>query len=429
MVKMAKLGHSLLLTIFVFGFYVGLARAQEVSVSNIPSPKVWTLLDKLAEKDDELATLSLKASTKSLDFYESRVAINSAGKVSTTRKKLREEEKEVGLKILNTKTGEIRLAKISLKIKNSSLSLVNPAGYNIEIVERPNGIKWNKWNTEYKIINPEGWIVLKNKFPYVDDEIRSTVVKDKSGKKRTVNKKVKVVKEFVYSPYSKDLHTSEIINAGSQHIKEAVRTAFEQLKKDEVHSRAFPGKLISDLEALPPAFFERLPILEHTDFTEFTDNPQLSVGRVLVIIGTNDVVGYYKTGSKAGALGWVQYTSKTYKYIRKYYPDANLMTDFEKGAGDHVNSIKAAILLYDYNLDGLIKKHGAKILNDPLLEEYLAAAYNGKPSRVSKSLSASITKNLDDWINALSSKRGGLAEETKGYMLKIRYLVENHLPS
>ena len=107
------------------------------------------------------------------------------------------------------------------------------------------------------------------------------------------------------------------------------------------------------------------------------------------------------------------------------YPSARLVTDFVSGAADHVNSIKAAILLYDYNLRGLIKSNGQKVLQDPRLEEYLAASYNGSPSRATKSLSASILSSVADWIDALTSKKGGLASETRGYLVKLRYLQEH----
>ena len=69
---------------------------------------------------------------------------------------------------------------------------------------------------------------------------------------------------------------------------------------------------------------------------------------------------------------------------------------------------------------------------DPRLEEYLAAAYNGNPDWVHNSLKATISRGLSDWVNTLSATRkdslGGLRNETKGYIEKIRYLQEKGLP-
>jgi len=125
----------------------------------------------------------------------------------------------------------------------------------------------------------------------------------------------------------------------------------------------------------------------------------------------------------------LQFTPATYAQLVKAYPKAALIKDFKTGAADHLNSFKAAILLYDQNLKGLIKSNGTKVLQDLNLEEYLAASYNGAPSRASKSLAASILSGIQDWVNALSGKKGGLATETKGYLAKLRYLQDHNVPS
>ncbi len=408
-----------LLTFGVFIIFQGSSNAKILSnniieIENTPLPpsKDWGLVEKMDEKDDLLKALPLNVSTRSLDFYENRITQNG-DKISISRKKLTEQNKDIGMKIMNVDNGEIEIIKVSIRVEKDGIRLISPPGYQIDIVERASGIRWNKWNTLYKISSPANWLVLKNKYPDVTEQTQKVAVKDKAGKKRTISKKFSTVEEFVYSPYSGELHTPELIEAGREYLKSVVASAMADLKVNS---------------ALLPSFFARLPILEQTDMTEFNANPQISVDRVLVLIGANKDVAFKKTGSKAGALGWVQFTPTTYKNIRKGYPAANLIADFAIGAADHLNSMKAAILLYDYNLAGLVKKFGNKILDDPKLEEYLAAAYNGKPSRASLSLKASILAGLDDWVDALSSKRGGLANETKGYMTKIRFLQENNLP-
>ncbi len=417
--------NVILVGLFVFGALVVFQSNSDaqilpdntIEVENTPLvPKSWSLLEKMSEKDDLLRDLSLSVSTKSLDFYESRISQNG-DKVSMSRKKLSEQNKDIGMKIMNTDTGEVRVIKVSIKVQKDGIELIAPVGYQIDIVERTSGIRWNKWNTLYKISSPQGWLVLKNKYPDLTGTTQKVTIKNKAGKKITVSKKVFTVEEFIYSPYSGELHTPELVEAGREYLKSVVREAMTDLKDNQVSFRA-----------LSLNFFARLPILEQTDMTEFEADPQITVDRVLVLIGANKDVAFKKTGSKAGALGWVQFTPKTYSSLRKAYPSANLIADFAVGAADHLNSMKAAILLYDYNLTDLVRKHGNKILNDPRLEEYLAAGYNGSPSRASLSLKASIVANLSDWIDSLSSKRGGLANETKGYMAKIRYLQEKSLP-
>jgi hypothetical protein len=403
------------------------SRIIEFESTPLPQSKVWNLVEKMNENDDLLKNLPLDVSTKSLDFYESRIT-QGGGKISVSRKKITEQNKDIGMKIMNTNTGEIRIIKVAIKVEKDGIKLISPSGYQIDIVERASGIRWNRWNTLYKISNPTGWLVLKNKYPDVNEKTQKVTVKDNAGKKRTISKKFYTTEEFMYSPYSRELHTPELIEAGRNYLKSIVNSAMADLREYNVPSRSMENKMVADVSSLSPYFFARLPILEHTDMTEFIEDPRSSVERVLVLIGANKSVAFSKTGSKAGALGWVQFTKRTYDTIRKSYPTAKLIIDFEVGAADHLNSMKAAILLYDYNLNDFARKHGKNILNDPRLEEYLAAAYNGSPSRASLSLKASIVTNLSDWINALSSKRGGLANETKGYMTKIRFLQERGLP-
>lgn len=370
--------------------------------------KLWTLAQKMEEKETEFLATPVSVAVKAKIFYENRISGN--GKM--TRKKLQEEEKDIALKILNLDSGEVKIIKIKIVINKNGLSIISPSAYKITIAPRTNGILWNKWNTMYKISEPAGWIVLKNKYP-----------------ERISAKKVE---ERVYTPYSDEIHTAEMVEAGRKYLREVATEAFRDLKEKKVYSRAVPDTLISDLSALNHDIFVRLPLIEGMDFSEFVIDPVKSYERVLVLIGSNKERAYYWTESSASARGWLQYTPKTYKSMAKTYPSAKLMADHKTGASDHVNSMKAAILLHDYNLAELVKKFGNKILDDPRLEEYLAAAYNGNPTWTFNSLRATISKGLPDWVNTLSATRkdhlGGLRNETKGYIDKIRYLKENNLP-
>ena len=421
----SKLNFIFVFIIFVFGlvFFNGSIDAQESLISNtilvensaLPSPvqfPPWNLLEKLDEKENELSAIPLWLGTKTVIFYENRISGNG----NVTRKKLKDEERDVALKILNIQSGEVRIIKIRIAITSKNgLSIISPSGYKIELATRTNGIQWNKWNSMYKITEPGSWIVIKNKYPEWKTE---------KGKK--------IMEERVYAPYGPGIHQSEIVEAGREYLHLITRKAFEELATNKVYSRAVPNQLVSNISGLNETMFSRLPLIEGMDFSEFLTNPQASYERVLVLIGSNKDKAYYWTESSAGARGWLQYTPTTYKEIRRLYPAAKLSADHKVGASDHVNSMKAAILLHDYNLDGLVKKFGEKILVDPKLEEYLAAAYNGKPTWVHNSLKATISKGLSDWVNTLSAVRkdslGGLRNETKGYIEKIRYLQEKGLP-
>mgnify|MGYP001613764098 FL=1 len=421
----SKLNLIFVFAVLMFGlvFLNSKIEAQESLISNTISvqnhtllsliqSQPWTLVEKLNEKENELLAMPLWLGTKTINFYENRISGNG----SITRKKLKEEERDIALKILNIQSGEIRIIKIRIIITSKNgLSIINPLGYKIELATRSSGIQWNKWNSMYKITEPESWIVIKNKYPEWET---------KNGKK--------VVEERIYAPYGLGLHQQEVIEAGREYLRLIARKTFEELAANEVYSRAVPGQLVADISGLNQAMFSRLPLIEGMDFSEFLADPQTSYERVLVLIGSNKDKAYYWTESSAGARGWLQYTPKTYKEIRKLYPAAKLLADHKTGASNHINSMKAAILLHDYNLAGLVKKFGGKILADPRLEEYLAAAYNGNPDWVHNSLKATISRGLSDWVNTLSATRkdslGGLRNETKGYIEKIRYLQEKSLP-
>ncbi len=319
--------------------------------------------------------------------------------------------------LLNKVTGDLNIVTVTQKADHISA----PSGYKIEIVERPSGVMENGWNTQRTVLEPANTVVLLNVWPHYTTHQVPVISKNKQGKKVTTYKARQVVENVIYTPYSDELRVPEIIEAGKEHRKNDVQAAFDLLKKRGVVSKAFPGKLVADINYLKPAFFERLPLLEQTDFTEFLFDPNKTLERVDTLIGTNGKDAYAPLCNSVGACGWVQYTSTTYNSIRLKYPTAKLMPDFKAGAAEHVNSMMAAILLFDYNLVDYISEFGNNILTDSnQLEEVLDSSYNGAPVHAHKSLSASILQGLDDWITKY------LKRETVDYMAKLRYIRDNY---
>lgn len=383
----------------------------------IPTPS-WTTAQKIIEAKNLLKDVSLTVGDKPIAYTETRyTSVN--GKLAPTVKNFKEPEKQIALAVLNTQSGQIQIVTVT---KRGS-ELIVPSGFNIDILQRPNGIIWNGWNTAYKINIPEHSVVIANVYP---DETDTKVARKVKGK--TVYSTQRTIKYQLYSPYSPDLHSSELVKSGQDYTASVIEKAFNDLRVAGVKSRAISGKLVSDVFTYHADFFDRIPILEQTDLTEFQIDPQNTIERVKVIIGANQDQAFILTCNSSSACGWLQFTPGTYANIVKSYPSAKLIKDFKTGAADHLNSMKAAILLYDENLRGLILAHGKEIINDPKLEEYLASSYNGAPRWVHKTLQASILSGIQDWIDALTSKTGGLKDETKGYLVKLRYLQE-HAPS
>ncbi len=394
-----------------FSLGTGAQISVVITPTPVPTPPVWTFKDKIAEAKSMLTGMVLKVGLSDITYTEDRITPGSISK-----KTIKEPEKEIALGILNTDSGEVKVVKISKR----GADLIAPSNWAISITPRANGIRWNSWNTAYHVDQgPDSghYVVIANLYP---DEKNTPVTKKINGKKVTTVQQT--ISYKFYAPYSPDIHRPELVNAGQRYLHDMVGQALAELQTAGVSSVAVPGSSVYDAWKDHASFFEHIPLLEQSDLTEFIFDPQTTTERIYTIIGANGDGAFANTCNSSSACGWVQFTPPTYKSISKLYSKAGLVSDFIAGAADHKNSIKAAILLYDYNLRGIIKSNGQNVLQDPKLEEYLAASYNGSPSRATKSLASSIINAVEDWVNALSSKKGGLADETRGYLVKLRYL-------
>ncbi len=368
--------------------------SREVTVE--PEPQAtpeptWTWADAILDATNMLDDVQLNVGAKEIPYTEQRFSLRN-GTISVTDKTLSDPERQIALVLLNTKTGEL----VRVDVTQRGGELITPPEWPISIVPRASGIIWNAWNTMYHA--PEPYVVVMNLWPEPKG----------SGAARTID-------YTLYTPYSAGLHNAETIGLGTQRDMGNVTQALATLRTRGVYSRAFPGVLLADVAALKPEFFERLPLIEHTDYGEFVLNPQQALERVLVIIGTNGQRAFAYTGSGAGARGLYQYTEPTWNTIRDFYAAARLPV-YGDGVRDPLASAMAAILLYDNNLKLLIEKFGQGIVNDPHLEEYLAAAYNGRPAHVVDSLKAVFKQypnGTDDWGVYLK-------DETDQYIAKIR---------
>lgn len=408
-----------------FPVLAGLFSNKQIEVvATVPSPQfspvpIWTLSGKIFEANNLLKGVELKVGNKNIEYKESRFAYVN-GKLVSSSKSFKEPEKEIALAVLNTETGEVNVIKV---IKRGG-ELIAPVGLNIDVLQRPNGIRWNGRNTAYRINTPERGVVIANVYP---NETDTKVAKKKNGK--TTYTTQRTIRYDLYSPYSPDLHNSELIKLGEEYTNNIIKKAFDDLRVSGVKSRAIPNTLVADIFASRSYYFSHIPLLEQTDLTEFQIDPKNTVERAKILIGANQDQAFNITCNSSSACGWLQFTPNTYKVIAKSYPVAKLITDFKSGASDHVNSMKAAILLYDENLKGLMSSSGKQVLTDPRLEEYLAASYNGAPRHAYASLKAAILGGIKDWIDAVGPKKTGLRTETKGYLVKLRYLQEYDSPS
>ena len=370
--------------------------------------EVHSWVGKIVEAKEMLRDIELKHSNKLVSYKEIRKSPprNKKKKArAITIKRTDYAWKEAGLALINTKTGEMQIVKIrkdGQKLNNYS------NGFVIKIEPRINGITWNGRNTAFRVVEPVGWAVIANKW-----------IEQASSK----------TAESVYFPYSTATHQDELVGIGGWHLDNDAADAFAELRFKDVKSLVFPEKMVGDV--VPPEFPKNLVLVELTDPQEFyaykSGDLKLSpFNRVKVLLAGNGE-GAFPAYNYAGAVGLTQFTNNkpkrgrgvgTWDVVRGAYLTA-LLPEFKIGATNHIESIKAAILLYDYNLDKLVRAFGSKILDDKNLELYLYAAHNCGISRVIEAIKH--TKRGQDWRVAL--RKLSKTDETIMFLDKVGYLL------
>ncbi len=377
----------------LFAHYCSRAEAQE---------KKYSWLDKIDEARRMLKDVELKHSVKIVTYKEARKLPAQGKKKKSkiiTTKRTDYAWKEASQALMNTETGEIKL----IKIRKEGQNLFNlDKEFMVEIEPRVNGITWNGRNTAFRVVAPDGWVVIAN--GWIDLA---------NGKPA----------ERIYFPYSTSLHQYELIQSGGNHLISDLIGALSILHSSGVKSLTNPNEEVAKM-TYSSLFTLNLVLVELTDPQEFYAfksgtlkfNP---FDRVKILLAGNGE-GAFSTYNYAGAVGLTQFTRGTWNIIKKKYPLAKL-PEFNVGAIQHVESIMAAMLLYDYNLNELKKVFGEKILDDEKLDYYLYAAHNCGIGRVIKAIK--LTKPGHDWRVAL--RKLGKTDETIIFLEKADYLLKN----
>ena len=319
--------------------------------------------------------------------------------------------KEIALKVFNIETRRALIIKV--RKEGQSVRSLQPE-FIVEIEKRLSGIIWNGRNTAYKIrgVNGSRWAVILNRFP----------ARLKNGKR----------KDAIYAPHSTALQREFIINQGDKFLTEQITGSFLELDRLAAKNDSKPSIMEEAGGHLISSAIERLAVNEHTDYFEFKEFkagrwPYSPFSRVFVILALNGREAFSSTPSPARAMGLMQATNHsrgrrvgTWDLIRKKYSWA-VLPSFKNGASDYKQAIKFALLLQDYNLRLLIKELGGEIINDPNLEHYLAAAYNGGVKHVIEAIKNS-RRNETDWRRELRKLKK--TNENIEYLEKLDYLLE-----
>jgi hypothetical protein len=220
--------------------------------------------------------------------------------------------------------------------------------------------------------------VYGRKFPVFD----SALVRKKHWKAV-----VRTAKPIVYLPFTEDTLDPGFVSSGREFLLATAREALDQLRLAGVRSAAFPGELLADV--VPPQVVTTLAVIEQTDDAEFTRRKGAAFDEVLSQYGLKREAAYRYSISSAAALGPMQFTNKrgkgTYAFVVRRCAGARLDPNFERGATNLLNAMKAAVCLLDIELSQMRTDiRQAYRADPPVLGIFPVAAYNGGPRNVAK---------------------------------------------
>lgn len=297
--------------------------------------------------------------------------------------------REMALAILDV-DGAIRIAR-AIK-RDPGFEVLTP-GF-ILSMRRENGI-----NSDIACVDPPGGKVVAVKYPVSNEGNRFGPGEP--------------VIEAVYTPYSAEIKTEDVIKRGLDVQNGFIEKAYSHLRDRGVLSRAFPGRRVVDV--IPKDILRVLLLNEHIDPGEFKGAgfTKLLVERVLTVIGTNHDKAYAYSISPAGARGLVQMIPSTYSLLLGRYTAAGLRSNFASAVSDPINAVMAQVLLCDSDWESI---RGRSDLPAERVGPYLAAAYNGGVGRVLSVLS----NDEMDWMEEPDPSRRPTMTITKKVPVRVR---------
>ncbi len=229
------------------------------------------------------------------------------------------------------------------------------------------------------------------------------------------------LESVAYVPYTSELRNPYLVEVGSSYFEQKVANVFAEIRALGLRSRAEPSQLLADV--VHPAVVKSIIAIEHVGSSkQLVGDLAAYLDRFYVTLATNEHRAYAYAKSTAAARGLVQFIPSTYRALTQLRPDLVVPLDFENGMLDPYSAIKATVALLDYNLSLLPKNLRERYRKDDrALGAYLAAAYNGGPSRVIRAHRA----YGENWYRYQARRSSSLKRETVDYVAKYQ-LVFDH---
>ncbi len=198
---------------------------------------------------------------------------------------------------------------------------------------------------------------------------------------------VRTAEPIVYLPSNYDTLDPEFVASGKDFLLATAQRAIEQLRASFAPSTAFPGMLLADV--VPAAVITTLAVIEQTDDADFRAKGTPAFDAVLSHYGLKREEAYRYSVSSAKALGPMQFTNRrgngTYALVVRRCRAAKLDPNFERGATNLLNAMKAAICLFDIELAQMRSEIRIPYRDNPtVLGVFPVAAYNGGPRNVAR---------------------------------------------
>ncbi len=198
---------------------------------------------------------------------------------------------------------------------------------------------------------------------------------------------VETAQPIVYLPSNEDTLDPLFVSGGKEFLLGTAQKAIDELRLARAPSVAFPGVLLADV--VPAEVLATLAVIEQTDDADFVKKQAGAVDEVLSHYGLKREEAYRYSVSSAAALGAMQFTNRrgngTYALVVRRCPAAMIDPNFERGATNILNAMKAAICLFDIELNQMRSDiRYAYRDNKEVLGIFPVAAYNGGPRNVAK---------------------------------------------
>jgi hypothetical protein len=192
---------------------------------------------------------------------------------------------------------------------------------------------------------------------------------------------------IIYLPFTEDTLDPGFITGGRDFLLATARRAIEELRQANAPSAAYPGELLADV--VPAEVLTTLAVIEQLDDNDFVKRQAGAFNEVLNHYGLKREEAYRYSVSSASAIGPMQFTNRrgngTYSLVVRRCPEARIDPDFERGATNLLNAMKAAICLFDIELQQMKAEiRAAYRENSAVLGIFPVAAYNGGPRNVTR---------------------------------------------